>query len=60
LNGITIFKKAIVEAPIIDHLRDFASNLEKYKAMEFILVYEDRNWEDNNFCSKISPKLKFL
>ena len=32
-----------IEAPIIVHLRDYASNLEKYKVVRISPVWEDRN-----------------
>ena len=35
-----------VESPITDHfLRDFVSNLKKYKAVQFFHAYEDRDKE---------------
>jgi hypothetical protein len=39
----------IVEGPITNHLRDYASNLEKYKVVQILPVYEDRNQEDCKF-----------
>ena len=46
-----------VEAPITDYLRDFASDLEKYKMVQFFLVHEDRNKED---CKKIKKIDNFI
>ena len=48
--SITLNVKARVEAPMTDHLRDFAPNLEKYKVVQFFHVLEDRNKEDCKFC----------
>jgi hypothetical protein len=44
-----------VEAPIIDHLRDYALNLEKYRAVQFSPVEEDRNQEDCKFFGNFIP-----
>ena len=41
--------------PIIDHVSDCALDLEKYKAMQNVLVYEDRNHEDCNFSDNFIP-----
>ena len=38
-----------VEAPITNHLRDFASNLQKYKVVQSFSMQEDKNHEDCNF-----------
>jgi hypothetical protein len=44
-----------VEAPTTDHLRDFAPDLEKYKAVQFFPLPEDRNQEDCTFFGNIIP-----
>ena len=40
------------EAPITNHLRDYAPNLEKYKEVPNFPMYEDRNQEDSNCFGK--------
>ena len=49
-----------VEAPITDHLRDFAPNLEKYKVVQFFSMYEDRNEEDYRDLVILSFELNLL
>jgi hypothetical protein len=45
--------------PIIDHLREFAPDLEKYKAVYIFHVKEDRN-HDYNFSVTLFLELKLL
>ena len=44
-----------VEVPIINHSKDSTPHLEKYKAVQFSPVYEDRNEEDCTFFSDFIP-----
>ena len=43
------FQLIRVEVPITDHSRNFAPNLEKYKAVQIFLMEEDRKQEDCQF-----------
>lgn len=48
------------EAPKIDHLRDYASNLEKSKAVQFCFMKEDRKQEDDKFFDNFISKLEII
>ena len=52
-HGDHVFIK--VEASITDHLRDFALDLDKYKAMQNYPMREDKNQEDCNFVNNSIP-----
>ena len=51
-----------VSKRIIDHLRYFALDLEKYKVVHFFifLMEEDRNHEDCKFCCNFIPWIERL
>ena len=50
-----------VEASIINHLRDFVPNMEKYKVVQKnSIMYEDRNMEDCDFFNNSFFQLKSL
>lgn len=45
----------IVEEPITDHLNDFVSTMENYKAMQLFPLKEDKNYENYTFFHKSIP-----
>ena len=53
----------MVEQPITDHLRDFASYSEKYRWCNFSSCRKDRNQEDQknfvNFIPKVGITMHF-
>ena len=49
-----------VELPTSNHLRDFSSNLEKYKAVQIVPMHEDRDQEDCKFVVHFFLEQKLL
>jgi hypothetical protein len=49
-----------VEAPITDHLRDFSTNLEKYKVAQNLPMWEDRNEEDCKYFGNFIPQIEII
>lgn len=47
-------------APITDHLRGFALDLEKCKTVQIYLEYVDRYQEDCNFSSNLMPLIELI
>ena len=57
---IVIHDSIQVEASITNHLRDPMLYLEKYKAVQVFLMYEDRNQQDCKFSGNFIPYIEII
>jgi hypothetical protein len=55
-----VMMQSRVEVSITDHLRDFVSDLENYKAVQVFSVLEDRNQEDCSFFGYFIPQTEII
>ena len=47
-----------VEAPIVDHLRNYAPDVKKYKVVQYFPIHKKRNQEDCKFLGKFIPYIE--